>query len=91
MLGKTEDEGKGATEDEMVRQHHRLNGEFEQTLIDGGGQRSPACDSSWGHKGSDMTQQPNNSNSSTPSKLLPSADKDAEQPNLSYIAGENAQ
>ena len=34
---------KGAAEDEMVRQHHPLNGhEFEQTLEDSGGQRSLA-------------------------------------------------
>ena len=32
---------KGATEDEMVRQHHQLNGhECEQTLGDNEGQRS---------------------------------------------------
>ena len=31
------------TEDEMVRQHHQLNGhEFEQSLGDSGGQRSLA-------------------------------------------------
>ena len=41
----------GATEDEMVRQHHRLNGhEFEQTPVDSGGQRSLACCSPWGCK-----------------------------------------
>ena len=34
-------EEKGATEDEMVGWHHRLNGhEFEQTLANAGGQRS---------------------------------------------------
>ena len=33
MLGKTEWEEKGVTEDEMVGWHHQLNGhEFEQTL-----------------------------------------------------------
>ena len=33
-----------ATEDEMVGLHHCLDGrEFEQTLGDGGGQRSLAC------------------------------------------------
>ena len=42
---------KGATEDEMVGWHHWLNEhEFEQTLGDGGGQRSLACCSPWGHK-----------------------------------------
>ena len=36
-------EEKGMTEDEMVRQHHQLNGhEFEQSLGDSGGQRSLA-------------------------------------------------
>ena len=39
------------TEDEMVRQHHRLNGdEFEQTLGETEGQRSLACCSSWGRR-----------------------------------------
>ena len=38
------EEEKGATEDEMVRWHHRLNGhEFEQTLGDGEGQGSLVC------------------------------------------------
>ena len=38
-----ESKKKGAAEDEMVRQHHPLNGhEFEQTLEDSGGQRSLA-------------------------------------------------
>ena len=33
---------KGATEDEMVRQHHHLNGhEVEQALGDSGGQEEP--------------------------------------------------
>ena len=49
ILGKIED--KGATEDEMVRWHHRLNGhEFEQTPGDSKGQGSLACCSSWGQK-----------------------------------------
>ena len=40
MLGKTEAE-KGATEDEMVGWHHRLNGhELGQTLGDSEGQGS---------------------------------------------------
>ena len=49
-------EEKRATEDEMVRQYHQLNGyELEQTLGDGGGQRSlPYC-SLCGHKELDMT------------------------------------
>ena len=51
-------EEKGATEDEMVGWHHRLNGhEFEQTLEDSGGQGSLVCCSPWGHKESDTTEQ----------------------------------
>ena len=47
---------EGATEDEMVGSHHRLNGhEFEQTHGDSEGQGGLACCSSWGHKESDMT------------------------------------
>ena len=50
-------------EDEMVRQHHRLNGhEFEQTLGDGEGQRNLACCSPWGRKESDTIEQLNNNN-----------------------------
>ena len=46
---------------EMVGQHHQLNGhEFEQTPGDGEGQRGLACCSPWGHKESDMTEQLNN-------------------------------
>ena len=44
------------TEDEMVRQHHQLNGhEFEQTLGEGEGQGSLACCSPWDHKDSGTT------------------------------------
>ena len=51
MLGKIEGKGEGATEDEVVGWHHRLNGhEFEQTPGDSGGQRSLAGCSPWGHK-----------------------------------------
>jgi len=47
---------KGAAEDEMGRQHHRLNGhEFEQTLENSGGQRSLVYCSLWHGKESDMT------------------------------------
>ena len=57
MLGKIESKRKKrAAEDEMLQQHHRLNGhEFEQTLGDGEGQRSLACYSSWGLKELDPT------------------------------------
>ena len=48
--------GIGATEDEMVGWHHRLNGhEFGQTPGDSEGQGSLLCYSPWGHKESDMT------------------------------------
>ena len=41
MLGKTGQEEKEATEDEMIGWHHQLNGhEFEQTPGDGEGQGS---------------------------------------------------
>ena len=56
MLGKTGQEEKGMTEDEMVGWHHRLNGhEFEQTSGDSEGQGSQACCSLWGHKALDTT------------------------------------
>ena len=63
LIGKDPDAGKdlgqeekGATEDERVGCHHRLNGhEFEQIQGDSEGQGSLACYSSWGHKKSDMT------------------------------------
>ena len=49
------------TENEMVGQHHRLNGlELEQAPGDGEGQRSLVCCSPWGHKKLYMTQQLNN-------------------------------
>ena len=48
------------TEDENVRQHHRLEGhEFEQTQGDGEGQGSLTCCSPWGRKESDTTEQQN--------------------------------
>ena len=64
LIGKDPDAGKdggqdkqGVAEDEMVRQHHRLNGhEFAQTPGDSEEQRSLACCSPWGHKESDTTQ-----------------------------------
>ena len=47
---------KAAAENEMVRQHHQLNGhEFEQTPGDGKGQGSLECCSPWGCKESDTT------------------------------------
>ena len=45
------------TEDEMVGQHHLVNGhEFEQAPGDGGGQGSLMCYSPWGLKELDMTE-----------------------------------
>ena len=44
------------TEDEIVRQHHQLNGRiFKQTPGDSGGQRSLTCYSPLGSKEWDMT------------------------------------
>ena len=54
---------KRVAEDEMIREHDRLNGhELEQTPGDSGGQESLACCSPWDHKELDTTQQLNNSN-----------------------------
>ena len=56
MLGKTGQEEKGTTEDEMVGWHHRLNEhEFEQTPGHGERQGSLVCYSPWGRKESDRT------------------------------------
>ena len=63
LIGKDADTGKdwkqkekGVAENEVVREHHQLNGhESEQTLGDNGAQRSLACCSPWGRKKSDMT------------------------------------
>ena len=45
------------TEDEMVGQHHQLNGsETEQAPAVGDGQGGLACCSPWGYKESDMTE-----------------------------------
>ena len=57
---------KVTTEDEMIRQHHWLQGcEFEQALRDSGRQETgvllcPWGHSPWVHKESDMTQWLNN-------------------------------
>ena len=57
MLGKIKGQkDNGVAEDEMVKQHHRLDGhEFEQTPGNSGGRRSLVCCSPWGRKKSDMT------------------------------------
>ena len=47
---------QGATENEMVISHRRLNGhEFEQTLGNIGGEKTLECCRQWGHQGSDTT------------------------------------
>ena len=59
MLGKTMRE-KGATEDEMLGWHHRLDGhDFEQALGVGDGQGGLACCSPWGRKESNVTERVN--------------------------------
>ena len=48
------------TEDEMIGWHHRLNRhKFEQVPGVCDGQGNLECCSSWGHKGSDTTEQLN--------------------------------
>ena len=60
------------TENEMVRQHHPVNGhEFEQTPRDSGGQGSLAFCSPCGCKESDMTQQLKNNNKANMIQSLP--------------------
>ena len=55
---ESEQEEKGATEDEMIGWHHRLNGhEFELTPGDSEGWRSLACCHSWDCKELDMTEK----------------------------------
>ena len=71
----------GATEDEMVGWHHRLNGhELEQAPGDSEGQGSLACCSSQDHKESEMTQQLNNN-----SLLVPLVFKPAEGTHLPNV------
>ena len=70
LIGKDPDarkdgrqEEKGMTEDEMVGQYHRLDGdEFEQALGDSEGQGSLSCYSPWGHKESDVPERLNHNN-----------------------------
>ena len=57
LIGKDSDAGmdwgqeKGTTEDEMVTQHHRLNGhDSEHATGDSGGQRSLLCCSPWNYR-----------------------------------------
>ena len=69
LTGKNPDAGKdwrqkkGVAEDEMVSQHHLLNGhESEEILGDSGGQRSLVCCSPRGCKEPDTTEQLKNNN-----------------------------
>ena len=60
ILGRLKQKEKGVAEDEVVTQHHQLNGhELGQTLGDGEGQRGLECCSPWGHKESETTGQLN--------------------------------
>ena len=60
MLGKTWQEEKETTEDEMVEWHHRLDRhEFEQAPEVGNGQGGLVCCSPWGHEESDTTERLN--------------------------------
>ena len=62
MLGKTKG-GEGAIQDEMVGQHHQLNGhQFEQTPEYSERQGSWPCCSPWGRKELDTNGQLNNNN-----------------------------
>ena len=56
MLGKTEGRRRRGRQEELVREHHQLNGhEFEQTLGGSEGQGSLLGYSPWGCKESDTT------------------------------------
>ena len=67
LIGKDADAGKDwgqeekeTTEDEIVGQHHQLNGHgFGWTPGFGDGQEGLSCYGSWGRKESDMTEQLN--------------------------------
>ena len=57
MMGKTSQEKKRTTEDEMVGWHHQLNAhEIEQAPGVGDGQGSQVYCSPWGLKELDMTE-----------------------------------
>ena len=57
MLGGNRRQKKEATDDEMVRWYHQLDGyQFEQALGNGDGQGSLACFSPWDHKELDMSE-----------------------------------
>ena len=59
-LGKSRQEEKGMTEDEMVGRHYQLNGhESEQAPGVGDGQGGLECCSLWGCKESDVAERLN--------------------------------
>ena len=61
MLGGNRRQKKEATDDEMVRWYHQLDGyQFEQALGNGDGQGSLVCYSSWDCKELDTTKRLNN-------------------------------
>ena len=63
MLERLKASGEGATEDEMIEWHHRLDGrEFELDPEDSEGQGSLGCSSPWGCKELDKTELLNNNN-----------------------------
>ena len=63
MLERLKAAGEGATEDEMIEWHHRLDGcEFELDPGDSEGQGSLGCCSPWGCKELDKTELLNNNN-----------------------------
>ena len=71
MLEKIEGGRRRTAEDEMVRQHHRLNGyEFEPAPGDRGRQKILACCSPRGHKQSDTTLWLNRNNNKTSVSVL---------------------
>ena len=55
MTGKTEGKEKEVAEDEMVRQHHRLNGHEVKETGRSEGWQSLLCCWPWGHKELDVT------------------------------------
>ena len=61
MLGRIEGRKRRGRQDELVREHHQLNGyEFKETPEDTKGKKNLVCCSPWGYKESDTTQRPNN-------------------------------
>ena len=62
----------GVAKDQMIREHHWLNGhKFEQTLGDSGGQQSLVCCSPWSQKALDITWWLNNDKNETVFPIIP--------------------